>query len=903
MFWIISGGLWMLLLCTLGRGLWLARRPVGRPEAGLWLALLVGGALFLGRPHEDILGATDPGAYLNSAATFGRLGALSHVEPLLADVPREVRPVFYYGHSGFFATRDVCLRVSDVSTARFGPYFQPAYSMMMSVAARLAGGPAILWVTPLLAWLAALALALLAARVLTWRGAPAWAFAIFILNPVMAWNGRCVRAETAALVFLLAGWALLLTAWTRRETAAGYWRDGLLGLLCLSAAPFFHITAWYIVLPTWGLVLAAAVRTGRPALLAVIPFGAVCPTLFMLQVRYVTDCYRIWRFVVAAGSHPALLSGAAAAALAISAAVAGWTWRMRRSVTPPRPAANWWWALCCAGGLGLILASYAARLNTGQLPFFSAYSSAYFCLADLRGLIRLIAWPAALAGLAGWILLWLHRDPARTSRTLVLAAFLPALLMTGWMYDYMMETRRLMLGAVPLLALCLAGAVAWAGSAGGAWRRTIAVAAGIAVLACGLWNKPALATQIDYRGFTRFLGGVAREINSVNGMALVEYSRLGAPLEHIYGVPLLSLDNENHGDYRIAEAAWEIVLRRHPDRPAFYLTPFQPPHSLRFTFEPVRDFAYNCRLLPSARERVPLQTEAWTLALTLYRMRLRDAPSVSSVKSVTSATAATGWWPAVIPMGVGNMGLTGFANLRSERPEVAVTELAAGATATGRPPAAVSGAEGRPARAVILIAATLGGAPFLVPDVNDATGGVCRTSWRPLDKVWWIGQTAMPDDGAEAVTLTVRARGALALAAGFTVATDSCTRLTWQGGHTGKFTQPLPVPCRWARTEAAAVAPLPRDGGYGVALLAGPGAARAVTLNVAGTALDVAPRDWNWVAWPMPAAETAGERLLNLTTTPPWDPALRGYPRDLGVLVRLIALAGWGESGQPDDHR
>jgi len=152
--------LWVFSLVVLFRTVRGGLRTSGFTRCRAALALLpaLAAALLLFRPHEDLLGGQDQGAYVNAAATYSRTQALSYRDPLLSLVPPPVRPDFFYGDDLFPDTKDMCLWVENVEQALIGTWFQPAYPVLMSVVASLGSGFGMLYVSPLFALFTALAL-------------------------------------------------------------------------------------------------------------------------------------------------------------------------------------------------------------------------------------------------------------------------------------------------------------------------------------------------------------------------------------------------------------------------------------------------------------------------------------------------------------------------------------------------------------------------------------------------------------------------------------------------------------------------------------------------------------------------------------------------------------------------
>ena len=315
---MIGVGLWLLAGAAMGRAVRGTARAcgAGRSALAVWFLLAAFAIVLLFRPHEDIFGGQDPGAYLNAACSFARHKTLFHTDPLLAQVNERLRAEFFYGHSGFGLTKDACLWVSDLKTARIGPWFLPAYAVMMSAVAWLVAPAAVLYVAPLLGLLTAATLAMLAARLIRRPWAGAAAFLLYVLNPVVIWNARAPRAEMGAGFFLMIGWVLIFDAWDRARRRGGL--DLTLGAICLGVAPFFHATAWHPVLASFAVLCWIAVA-GRLDFLPVVPVAVLTVAGFIAQTRFVTDCYAIWRFAEPLLRHPAAIGAAGCLGAAILA--------------------------------------------------------------------------------------------------------------------------------------------------------------------------------------------------------------------------------------------------------------------------------------------------------------------------------------------------------------------------------------------------------------------------------------------------------------------------------------------------------------------------------------------------------------------------------------------------------
>jgi hypothetical protein len=215
MVWLFSAGLWFLLALALWRCFQSWRdRPVRVLEAALGLlAVLVVAVPFYFRPHEDLLNSEASNSSLNAAATFARTGQLTYTDELLAKLPEADRPAFFYGPDTLGPTKDACLWVKNLRTAEIGPRYQPAYPVLLSLPLKLLPAWCVLYVTPLLTLLVALALAALAMQLFGQHRGGILAMPFFLLNPVVLWTGRSACAEWGAVLFFWLGLALLARAW------------------------------------------------------------------------------------------------------------------------------------------------------------------------------------------------------------------------------------------------------------------------------------------------------------------------------------------------------------------------------------------------------------------------------------------------------------------------------------------------------------------------------------------------------------------------------------------------------------------------------------------------------------------------------------------------------------------
>ena len=879
---------WVVALTAVGRCTALllrvenARRWAG-PAA--LVALLAGSALLFFRPHEEILGGEDPGAYVNASVAFSRQAGVFHQDPLLAQVPEADRPAFFYGHEGFGLTKDACRWVRDVPTAMVGPWFQPAYPVMMSLLARLGPAWLVLYGAPLLTWLATLALASLGAQLLERRGAGVLAALFFVLNPVVFWNARSPRAELGALLFLWAGLALVAHAW--RSPGERRLADFLLGSICLLLAPLFHITAWYGIVPFVAVLLVKAFR-GRRLFTLAIPLACGGAALFVWYLRKVTDCYHLLRFLGPwAAPSPGRVSAVALAAAALLGLALWRAGGSRGTVARPRYAVA---GVLLALAVGAFLLSWWGRGPQGRVPLLPVCAwTRSLILADLRGFGQLVSRTALLAGLAGWGALLFRRGTHADLRLGLCAALLPALLLSGWMNNYMMETRRMLIFHAPMLGLCLAALVVTVASRGRRGATWIATGMTVLLLAAMLHGRTHLLRQTDFAGSYRFFERMADPIRAHNGLLLVEYSKAGAPLEHLFGIPTLELDNEYHAtSYAQAETAWARLMKLHPGRDCFFLTPFQQPFSARFVFQPVRRATLATTALARELHELPRRILPYEETYTLYRMQLRTAEH---------AGTAHGRVPYRFQPDAGNMGLRGFANVRNESWSLRGLALTAG-VARDVP---LATADGPPLTTDGLYFFFHGPfTPIRRPRLEGLPADAVRQDWLWLADEWWVLrlrgsalriprqlELSCPEDGLLADVQLLR-DGVFTSVAG-----------AWPAAATVERQLP-PIRVRWTLAQAELVLPAPSgpDGELFLYFAAPEAVGPQVSLSVAAlgqTAVTARAVRTGPPQWLICRAAAIGllppQAVMTLATDPPWNSGVRGYPDDLGILLGCVVVA------------
>jgi len=601
---LIASFLWTVSIALLVRVLRISLcgappSPIGR---FVWPLLVCGAIVLLFRPHEDIYGGQDPGSYINSAVSYARHGSLTYVDPLLAQVEKKDRPLFFYGHTGFRQTKGACLWVKDLEKATVGPWFQPAYPIMMSLIARVAPPRLILYVIPLFTVLTALVLAVLAGILLPGNRAGIVAFLFYVLNPNTAWHGRCPRPEIIAGFLVLGGWTLLLHDAGKKRGPQPEMTDPLLASLALACAPFFHITAWFAIIPI-SLWTAVMILRGHIRYLVYAPIMLAALVATMYQALRITDCYKIGRTLLALPLTPPTLFAALAIAIALFALLTVSKARLKEDENEADGATSRHSAyrsvslLLAGSGALLFTAVYFEAIPVGQSLFHGIPVLSRWRVTDLPHFVVLVSRPIALLGLVGWFVLLMKNDENIDKRLATILILLPAAMLIGKIPHLMYFSRRLQPFLIPLFVLSLTAlfvSIPWKHGL----RRFVLPGLLAGVLLLGMRNRGHLYSLIEHRGFISSLQEIAAEIRRQDGILLCEYSRLAAPFDHFFGIPVLGIDHSRKADQydEIAEA-WSAVRQAKPVRPAYFLTPFGTSWNNRFDLLPVKLYKVKGRKL------------------------------------------------------------------------------------------------------------------------------------------------------------------------------------------------------------------------------------------------------------------------------------------------------------------
>ncbi|MFC1461028.1 hypothetical protein ACFLQR_00740 [Verrucomicrobiota bacterium] len=876
--------LWVLSVLAVIRLLRVVRESLGsnRVRFGVWTFLILLAVCLLFRPHEDIFGGEDPGSYINSGITYGRQQSFFRVDPLLCQVPAETRSSFYYGNAQYGTTKDACLWVRDPDKAIIGPHFQPAYPLMIGLASRLGGALLALYVIPLFTVLTAIALGALALQCLDHRWAGITAFLFYVLNPLTLWHGRCARPEIIASFMFFGGSALLLYAWKNRTWRQ--WPDIILGTLCIGFAPFFHITAWLLVIPA-ALVVLLVIMHGREDFL-LAPILALVPMMaFVYQLNHVTDYYALARFLAKPLAQPLLNTTIAVACLLLLAVISLLSRRTRARRNPAdnaRTVSPVLGALLALVTISFFVVSYTTRDPLGSIPILGRPVQNYLYLTELETFVNMVSIPMALLTLAGWTAWLTGRRRYRQARIVFALAVVPAVMLAGDMGNFMM-TRYLLIAIVPVSVLSLTALVTLCPDRGpyAALPAVLALAIGL----MGLHHRTHLAKLTEHKGLARFLKPFAEIISKDSGILLCEYSRIAAPFEHFFGIPTLGLDSERRTDYSNAEKAWEDIMKNNPDQQAFFMTPFQPPISDRFDFTLARSATFTDTKLHQARNKLPTRITQGPWPLALYRMTLKTIPGKDRV-SLTE--------PYVVPFGPGNMGLRQFANLRIKTWPIRGVEWRAGERISFDPAPLPNDRAICELFMLLMTESPQPSAPAIVGS------GPSRGQFILLVDNWRLFRIRGADLPTKGPLVITTASPAFLVDA-IVLTGDRAVSLLKQLPKDRIVNKNMvPIKARWARADSQVLVPVPGSHrGFLMMLLEAP-EVRPTGLTDFTVGSDpvypeitrqISTGKWQWQIWPLrPTDSTQDTMWLKLHADPAWNSQTRGFPPDLGVLIGHIIV-------------
>ncbi|MBT3192517.1 MAG: hypothetical protein HN341_08175 [Verrucomicrobia bacterium] len=741
---------------------------------GLLVALLFGAAYF--RPHEDLFGGQDQGAYLNAAVTFARTKALKHVDPLLAAVAEEDRAAFHFRSSrSGLPTLMHALRLERDTSARQVPWFQPGFSLLLALPALFGCPTGCLYVTPLLAMLVGFSLFALSLALWPARRAHVIALLAFLAMPLVVWHGRNARAEIAASYFLVSGVACL-AHWIRAGRERKW--DAVLAGVCLGLAPLFHI----MTAPVLALIVAALiVRIGLGCLRRDYPLYGVLlgASLFGAQSLWITDPYKLSPLI----SNPYVIACASLLAAVLWSVGRGCRRLPSLSLTGFQRTALG--AALVVFGVILVVGIHRLGCSDGRSLFESGRFLRVLGLVDLPGFVHLVRLPLAVVALFGWCC-WVFcgRDDALSSGIAV-SALLFSLVGGVVSASLGYSSRYMMLYLAPFVAMSLAAAImaCRAGSdAFAVWRiRGVATLVLFSILWAVRVQWPMVAER-DYPDYTCFVQRVARPLQG--GIVLCESSRVATALKHVAGIDVLAIDTGSCRDYARIETGWQSVMAAFPDRPVFFVSPFDSaPVSEVFDFKACEPFRYEGSRLRSSATKMRDESSPVEKQLFVYRMfpaspRLDStAPFVRDIPQVSS------------------MGVRRFHDCRPTSPNQKGVRLPS-ETGEWLRLGDFQGTEGSDRVGLVFVSDS-------EPRVEGADGG--ELSVLPLQSPWWLA--VGPQTAVEAGIRSLQSKSPVFLVDCWLLSSRPRPLVGWDRNHELKALALDAVSSRWMAQGAAILLP------------------------------------------------------------------------------------------------
>ena len=745
------------------------------------------------------------------------------------------------------------------------PWFQPALPILLSCPARIFGASAMLFVIPLFVLFTGIAIRSLVYSLLQRPYAGDMAFLLYIMNPLILWHGRHPRPEIMASFFLMAGIALLVKAWQSDRHRS--WTDLFIGSLCLCLAPFFHVTAWSVLIPVC-IIVTLCILSGRTDFLIYPIIQAAALSVFLYQTWYITDTYHIKRLLIPYIHYMPWLAVLFIFGMIILFIVSRNFRDTEFNWISSRLRILQW--TCAILILGVCIGCYIIALHTRPLAVNPRVYH-YLYRTDLSALANLISMPVSILALTGLLSFVLRRDIHILERLSLAFILVPASLLMGNFHDFF-QTRYALVAFLPLMAISVTSLATMFPDyrkIKTSWITTI-------LLIClSFLGRTHLITLREYQNLTKFLQPFAEHIKQQNGIALVEYSRLAAPVDLWFGIPTLGLDNERRTDYAAAESAWADLMELHSDQPAYFLTPFQPPISDQFEFIPVMDNNYEGQQLIQKRWALPDKIGNWKIKLKLYEMKCR--------KNIAQTNQ-----PYVAKLNSGNMGLRHFAGLSKRERQVDGINISANQPATF--PCQLDNDD------TLFIPFLYKGAtpPEMLLMLENHRQAITSS---PLTDNWWIAKTHI--DGSVTTSVLTITVDADVFVSDVIQLNKQSSRSLLYSSYDRISSHPITTfNARWARNLSEVCVPVsgdndyvclflstPEDLGGLVTLKTGVGQSQCITQST------VPAGKWRWCIWPLDLVEkTPSTEWITLYTDRPYDPQRKEYPGDLLALIGYIVV-------------
>lgn len=569
-------------LLAAASALWfvLRRRHAANPfaRAGRWKdalpAFLVLAASFglFARPSEYVVGGRDPGSYVAAMGVIGRLGAISHVDPVVRSVPEEDLSLFYASPElppfrfSFDVNEDapqpswprfMGFELDHPKSGRVTPQFFHLFPAFGAYLFQTMGVKGALATPPLFGILGALGAFFLGRRLFGPRVALLGAL-LLTTNVLQIWFSRYPASETMSQFLLLAGlWAFV----TGRDNGS---RSILFAAGCLLGLSFLVRIDSVLLLAPVAVACGADLLVRRRGLapfitpfLALLGHAVLHAALFSTRYAHQVLTRRYW-------NQPLAVWIAAVAAVVVAALLVH-RFRARIADDLGHDASR----LRRAAGLVVTLLFVYAFFVRGELSAWAgadgnARTDAFadgparealralgfhrLAAHDAQALRRFswfVGWPALALAVAG-LTLWIRRARSRDLLPLlVVVSFACFYLYKIRVFnDYFFAMRRYVPLTAPFVFLLAALALVELYRRGAHPR---AAAVGLGLAAAGASSAPALPLVAfsDWAGSARFVADVARRFGPKDVVIFEQPKTV-----HLVSLPLWALHGVNAIEFR-----------------------------------------------------------------------------------------------------------------------------------------------------------------------------------------------------------------------------------------------------------------------------------------------------------------------------------------------------------------
>jgi len=540
------------------------------------------------------------------------------------------------------------------------------------------------------------------------------------------------------------------------------------------------------------------------------------------------------------------------------------------------------------------------RDPAGNVPGLPAWISPYLSLTDFQGVVCVSSRFWSLAALTGVFCMCVPGGTRGALERRLLMLLGPAALLSGWMTIYMFETRRMMIAVVPLMVLCIVALIQTA-EVGGRWllsrlfrREDLRFCSG-AVLpilwisfalllfgATALRGRAPLYTTWNRTGTFRFFEEFSERIQQEGDFLFAEYTQTAAAVEGFTGLPLLPIawGYRSDREYRRAEDVMAKVVQENPDRRHLLVTPFESSALPGVALEPLFSGSLQTRILPRVHRRVVPQALRPN-ELNLHVYRLHPAGLVDNTR------------PYVRIMDGSALGISGRSRYMPARSiqdsGVRLSPYQSASVSVAVPPQGVN--------RLVLIFSLVDSAPDRHVAIT-SQGGSLSVSQSSLMEGWDILESSFPATASGWQELQLTTTSEMLLTDVFSFSADGLHRVPWSSSRGLESFRLAPVNAQWLRADAALA--LPSVGKMRQLLVyATNGRSDGVcsSLSIRERGVEAHTRSvtldegWSWNAVELDVGKSPPGSFAwyDLRVKPAWDPRLRGFPSDLGLLVHGLA--------------